>query len=139
MKKMTLTVLGIIVFAASSYAVDVPKAVADAFAKKFPAATSIKWGKENAKEYEAEFKLNGKSISANFLTDGSWVETESEISSSELPAAVTTAVQTKNAGAVISKIFKIEKAKGNTTYEVEIKTGGKKKDLIFNADGNLVK
>ena len=84
----------------SVFAIDVPKAIADAFAKKFPAATNIKWAKENAKEYEAGFKLNGKSISANFLTDGSWVETESEINAAELPALVTSAVQIKNAGAV---------------------------------------
>ena len=91
MKKLFLAITTMFAISASGYAIDVPKAVADAFAKKFPAATNIKWGKENAKEYEAAFKLNGKSVSANFLTDGSWVETESEINTAELPAAVTTA------------------------------------------------
>ena len=60
----------------------VPAAVKSAFAKKFPGAVA-EWGKENAKEYEAEFTFNGKSASANFLTDGSWVETEMQISISE--------------------------------------------------------
>ncbi len=99
-----LSTLGIL---SSTFAIDVPKAIADAFAKKFPAATNVKWAKENAKEYEAEFKLKGKSISANFLNDGSWVETESEISAAELPAAVANAVKLKYADAVILKIFKI--------------------------------
>ena len=123
----------------SGFAIDVPKAVADAFAKKFPGATGIKWGKENAKEYEAEFKLNGKSASANFLTDGSWVETEMEINASELPAAVSNTLKTKHSGASLLKAYKIETAKGGITYEVEIKTGNKKQELIMNADGAIVK
>jgi opacity protein-like surface antigen len=139
MKKLFLAIVSILVISASSYAADVPKAVADAFAKKFPAATNIKWGKENAKEYEAEFKLNGKSVSANFLTNGSWIETESEINTAELPAAVTSAVKLKYADAVMLKIFKIETAKGKITYETEFKTGNKKKELIFNAEGDLIK
>ncbi len=139
MKKLFLAIVSILGIAASTYAVDVPKAIADAFAKKFPAATNIKWGKENAKEYEAEFKLNGNSISANFLTDGTWVETESEIPAAELPAAITTVLQTSYKAAAVLKVFKIEKAKGDTTYEVEIKGVGKKKELIFNRDGTFLK
>jgi uncharacterized membrane protein YkoI len=107
--------------------------------KKVPGATNIKWGKENAKEYEAEFKLGGKSASANFLTDGSWVETEMEINNTELPAAVAAAVQKKHPGAVLIKVYKIETAKGAITYEAEIKTGNKKQELILNADGSVVK
>jgi hypothetical protein len=139
MKKIFLVIVSMLAIAAYTYAVDVPKAIADAFAKKFPGATNIKWGKENAKEYEAEFKLNGKSISANFLTDGTWVETESEIPAAELPAAITTVLQTSYKAAAVLKVFKIVKAKGDTTYEVEIKGAGKKKELIFNTDGTLLR
>lgn len=120
-------------------AIPVPKAVSDAFAKKFPGATNIKWGKENTNEYEAEFKLDGKSASANFLVNGSWVETEMEVSSSELPAAVASTVQTKHPGASILKSYKIEASKGGVTYEVEIKVGGKKQEMIMNADGTMAK
>jgi hypothetical protein len=139
MKKLLLATVCMLAISISTFAVDVPKAVAEAFAKKFPAATNIKWAKENAKEYEAEFKLNGKSISANFLTNGSWVETESEINAAELPAAITTAVKTKYVNAVILKIFKIETATGKVKYETEFKTGNKKKEMIFDAEGNILK
>ena len=79
MKKliMMLTLVASIAFSACGQKLDaskVPAAVKAAFAKKFPGATA-EWGKENSKEYEAEFKLDGKSASANFLTDGSWLET----------------------------------------------------------------
>ena len=44
MKKYILLLVTLFAVNISVFAVDVPKAVADAFAKKFPAATSIKWG-----------------------------------------------------------------------------------------------
>ena len=128
-----------LVISLSTFAVDVPKVVADAFAKKFPSATNIKWGKENAKEYEAEFKINGKSMSANFLSDASWVETEAEIATSEIPAAVKSVVEKKYPGAVISKVFKIDNVKGEVTYEAEIKTGNKKKEVNLKVDGTILK
>lgn len=137
MKKHLVLFIAMIIANISAFAIDVPKAVADAFAKKFPAATGIKWIKENAKEYEAEFKMNGKSVSANFLTDGSWVETEAEISIAELPVAVAAAVKTKHPGAAVLKAYKIETAKGRVTYETEIKTGNKKTEMILNADGTV--
>jgi uncharacterized membrane protein YkoI len=139
MKKYFLLLIAIFSISVYSFAVDVPKAVADAFAKKFPAATNIKWGKENAKEYETEFKLNGKSASANFLTDGSWVETEMQIDISETPAPVTAAIQKKHPGASIIKLYKIDKSKGELTYEAEIKTGNKKQEMILKADGTVIK
>src|SRR5258705_13059424 len=86
----------------------VPAAVKSAFAAKFPGATNVKWGKENAKEYEAEFKLNNNSISANFAMDGSWVETESVIPVADLPAAVTSAIHKKYPGAPITLAEKTE-------------------------------
>ena len=116
----------------------VPTAVKTAFAKKFP-GTTAEWGKENSKEYEAEFKLDGKSMSANFLTDGTWLETEAEISMTDVPSAVKTAVEKKYPGAVISKVYKIDNSKGELTYEAEIKTSGKKKELVLKADGTIIK
>lgn len=116
----------------------VPAAVKTAFAKKFPGATA-EWGKENAKEYEAEFKWNNKSASANFLIDGTWVETEAEINAADVPAAVKSAVEKKYPGAIISKVFKIDNSKGEQTYEAEIKTGNKKKEVVLKADGTIIK
>lgn len=139
MKKYFLTIIAFVAIEISAFAINVPKAVTDAFAKKFPGAINIKWGKENAKEYEAEFKLKGKSVSANFLTDGSWVETEAEISGSEIPDNIADAVNKKHPGSTILKMYKIETAKGITTYEAEIKDGIKKSEMIINEDGSFKK
>src|SRR5258708_25069907 len=105
----------------------VPAAVKNAFTAKYPAATNVKWGKENAKEYEAEFKLNNNSVSANFGLDGSWVETESVIPVSSLPAAVSAAIRAKYPGASITLAEKTEQPGNKVFYEVSIKVNGKKK------------
>jgi hypothetical protein len=118
---------------------DIPVPVKTAFNSKFPRATAIKWGKENAKEYEAEFTFNNNAVSANFKLDGSWVETETTIPVSELPAAVTDAVNTKYPGAVYGRTERIEKPGGKTLYEVNITVNGKKKELELNPDGSLEK
>ena len=118
---------------------DLPALVKTAFSNKYPSVTSIKWGKENAKEYEAEFKLNNTDVSANFKMDGTWVETETTIPANELPAAVTNAVNTKYQGAVYGRTEKIEKPGGKILYEVNITVKGKKKELELDPNGVIVK
>lgn len=117
----------------------VPAAVTKAFNSKFPAAKEVKWGKESAKEYEAEFKLNGNNVSANFKTDGSWVETETEINVADMPAAVTAAITKKYPGATISMAEKTEQPGGKVLYETAIKVNGKKKSVELNPDGSFAK
>jgi polysaccharide deacetylase 2 family uncharacterized protein YibQ len=117
----------------------VPAAVTNAFTAKYPGATEVKWGKESAKEYEAEFKLNGTNVSANFGTDGSWVETETVIKVTDLPAAVTSAIKTKYPGATITMAEKLEQPGGKILYEAAIKVNGKKKSLELKPDGSFAK
>jgi hypothetical protein len=47
-----------------------PKEVVKTFTEKFANASSIKWNRESADEWEAEFKLNGKEMSAAFDNAG---------------------------------------------------------------------
>lgn len=54
---------------------DVPATVKSSFQAKYPGATDAKWKKETSdgkKVYEAEFKLDGKEIEAEFLEDGTF-------------------------------------------------------------------
>jgi Putative beta-lactamase-inhibitor-like, PepSY-like len=141
MKKIFI-VLTMVVFtglSAPCQGITVPEAVKNAFATKFPSATNVKWEKENTKEYEASFKVSGTDISANFTIDGNWVETESEISISELPGTVSSAIMAKYPGAVIKGADKIEKPGGKTFYEADIKLNGKNKELLLNTDGSFIK
>jgi uncharacterized membrane protein YkoI len=118
--------------------ITVPAAVTKAFSEKFHGAAEVKWGKENAKEYEAEFKFNNTDVSANFKTDGTWVETETTIAAADLPAAVSAAMNTKYPAAPIIKTEKLEKPGGIVQYEVVVKVNGKKKEVELNADGSFI-
>jgi hypothetical protein len=139
MKKYVIILSSIMLFSLPLFAITVPVAVSSAFAKKFPGAVQVKWGKESSNEYEAEFKWNGKTMSANFSKNGTWVETETEINVAECPAAVDAAIHNKYPGAVLLKAFRIEKASGSVLFEAELKTGNKKKEMVINENGSLVK
>src|SRR5258705_11534459 len=118
---------------------NLPGPVKTAFNTKFPGATAVKWGKENAKEYEAEFKLNNNSVSANFGLDVSWVETESVIPDSSLPAAVSAAIRAKYPGASITLAEKTEQPGNKAFYDVSIKVNGTTKGIVINPNGSFVK
>ena len=119
--------------------IKVPEVVKNSFATKYPGAKEVKWGKEKAKEFEAEFKLNKTSAFANFGLDGSWVETETRIAVADLPAAVSTAIKTKYPGSPITLAEKTEQPGNKVLYEVVIKVNGKKKAVELNPDGSFVK
>jgi hypothetical protein len=138
MKKL-MTAICIIAFATAAFAITVPEAVKNTFAKKFPAATGVKWDKENAHEYEAGFTLEGKSCSANFSDAGEWLETESSIDFYSLPATIRQSFTTAHKTATVKAAAKIETAKGTVKYEVEYKSGSKTKEVIYNDDGTIAK
>lgn len=132
---IVVLMLAIAGLSADCQSIKVPAAVKTAFSTKYPAATNVKWGKENSKEYEAEFKLNKNAVSANFGLDGTWVETESVIPASELPTAVKTVVNAKYPGASITLAEKTEQPGNKILYEVAFKVNGKKKSIELKPDG----
>ena len=81
--------------------------------------------------------MNNSSVSANFKPDGSWVETETVIPVSELPAAVTAAINSKYPGSVISTAEKLEQPGDKLLYEATIKVNGKKKTVELKPDGSF--
>lgn len=116
-----------------------PTAVTTAFNQKFPYATKVKWGKENAYEYEASFEWKGEKLSANFSDTGEWLETESPIAFNQLPEKVQSAFNVAHKGATVKAVAKIETSKGITKFEVEFKQGVKTVELFYTADGKEIK
>ena len=117
---------------------DVPANVRSAFEQKFPNAQKVKWDKENANEWEAEFKIDNKEYSANFNTSGQWMETEYEISTSEIPAAVNQTLSMDFAGYKVVEAEISETAAGKL-YEFEIKKDKEKMEVAISPDGKLMK
>jgi len=140
MNKIILTALVLLCAAVSSFAQSkTPQAVLDAFNKKFPTATKVKWEKENAKEFEASFNMKGVDYSANYSDTGEWMETESTIAFNDLPKNVQTTFNASHPNAKVKEVAKIETSKGQTQFEVEMKQGMKTVEFLYNSDGTEIK
>ena len=116
----------------------VPAAVTSAFKAKFPTVTKTSWEIENTNEYEAGFKLNGEEVSANFDKTGKWLETETEIKVSALPASVQSALSKDFAGFKINEASKIESLKNGNCFEAEIEKREETFDVLFTTDGKML-
>ena len=140
MKKITFFVLmGIAVsFMSCDNDSNASQKVKDTFAMKFPNATNVEWEKESDTEWEAEFKLNGKEHSSNFMQDGTWIETEYEVSESEIPQVVMDAMNTNFEGYEIEGM-ELTETKDGKAYEMAIEKGESNMEVIIDANGKIIK
>lgn len=118
--------------------VNVPVPVKAAFAKRFPKAEGAKWELEDKKDYEADFKQDGNKWSACFASDGAWLETEHAIKTDALPEAVRETIAAKYADHKLKEAEQAETPKG-TVYEVEFAKGEHEMEVVFSADGTVVR
>ena len=116
----------------------VPAAARATFKAKFPLVKTNTWEKEGDK-YEAGFKQNGITMSALITPAGELVETESDMSPAKLPAAVRATLARDYKAYKVTEAAILVSASGATTYEAEVSQSGKHHDVVFNADGSLVK
>ena len=117
----------------------IPEKVTKAFEQKFKNATLVKWNKENDHEYEASFEWNGQKHSANFSDSGAWIETESSITYAQLPEKVKSTFAKDHKKALVKSIYKIENAKKEIKYEIEIKENLNTIEFIYDSNGKLIK
>ena len=109
----------------------VPAAVKAAFAKAYPTAADVDWEIEDG-NFEAEYEMaDNQEMSVVYDANGTVIETEVPIAFRELPMAVQTAVKGKK----VKETTKITNSKGVVTYEV----GVRRKDMMFDAQGNAIK
>ncbi len=116
----------------------VPEAVKKTFTAKFPKAEGAKWEMEDAKDYEANFTEGGTERSATFDPKGTWLETETGIKASELPAGVTKAIAANYSDQKMKEAEKVETSDRGTLYEVEFTNGEAVQEVQFNADGKVL-
>ena len=112
-----------LLFLTSACAAKPPEAAEKAFFKMFPTAQMVNWAKETKTDWEAEFTINKIEMSANFNDQGTWLETETEISVNDLPKSFTDKVAAENPGWKINEADKIEKPGSIIQYVAEIKKG----------------
>jgi hypothetical protein len=139
MKNICILFVVLSLFSASAFSQkSAPENIKKEFAKKYPTAQNVKWGSEGDNEWEAEFKMNGKEMSASYNNSGKWLETETEISSKELPSAVTASLKKEFAGYKTGEMSIIEnpELKG---YEIALKKGETSLEVIFDNNGVVLK
>ena len=117
---------------------EVPAPVKQAFAKKFPGATDVKYELEK-KDYEINFKDKGVEMSANFDATGKWLETETEIKVSDLPKEVSASVAKNFAGFKISEVAKTETLDKGLIYEMDLKKNKEGFEVQFSPKGDMLK
>jgi autotransporter translocation and assembly factor TamB len=135
--KKHLLLLAAILLATGAYAqknIAAPAAAKAAFQKAYPTATRVKWGKEDA-DYEVNFTLASKEMSAVYDAAGALKETEEDIQLSELPAGITGYIKQHYQGAAIKEAARITKAGGEVNYEAEVN----KTDVLFDKHGKFLK
>lgn len=116
----------------------VPAAVKESFAKKYAGAKVKKWEKEG-NEYEAEFNWKKMETSANFDSKGTFLASEQDIKTSELPKGVSDYCSKNFAGYKISEAAKMTDASGKITFEVEMTKGKTHFDALFDSNGKFIK
>ncbi len=117
---------------------EVPEAVTKAFSEKFAAATDVKWESEEEGEYEAGFTLNGKEMSAEFTADGTWKETETEVSQSDLPAAIVDTLEAAYGEYKVEETEMCETPEGRR-WEIELKKDNTELELVMDDSGKILK
>jgi len=116
---------------------EVPQTVKTAFQKTYPTVKSVKWEKEGD-AFEASFDLQKEEMSALFDAAGNLKEVETEIEVGAMPTAVRNSLTREYANYKVREAAKIV-SENVTTYEAEMKKGKESFDLIFSADGKLLK
>ena len=117
---------------------NVPAAVLQGFKAKFPTVQKGRWEKENATEFEVNFKQNGQSYSALFSPEGKWLETEQEIKAANLPEAVRTSMAKDFNGYKAEEIEKVETADKGLMYEMELEKGKETLEVQFSPEGSVL-
>ncbi len=139
MKNLILIML---VVAATSFSAcgqkKAPEAVKKAFIQKFPTTTAVTWDQENKNEWEAEFKMDGKSMSANFDNNGKWLETEITLSKSDLPASIKKTLESEFPAYKIKDLSSVETIDLNA-YELDLSKGHEKLEILIDANGKILK
>ena len=64
--------------------------------------------------------------------------TEVEINTSALPAAITNSIATNYANYTTEEADRLDMADGTTRFEVELKNGQSKIEVLFEADGTVI-
>lgn len=119
--------------------IKVPSQYEDILHEKYPAATNIRWEREDG-YYVANFIMNANSSEAWFDHNYKWYYTETDIAFGQLPESVQKAFnESAYSSWHIDDIDMVERYNLETIYVIEVENGDAEVDLYYIADGSLIK
>jgi hypothetical protein len=139
MKNFVILIIALSMISVSAFSQkNPPEIVKREFTKKYASAQSIKWNSEEKNEWEAEFTMDGKKMSASYDNSGKWIESETKIMEKDLPASVVSTLnkdfQGYKKGQV--EIFENPEIKG---FELGLKKGETSIEVIIDNSGKIIK
>lgn len=139
MKNIAILIFAFSMISASAFSQkNPPENVKKEFTKKYASAQSVKWDSEEKNEWEAEFTLDSKKMSASFDNSGKWIESETVISEKDLPVKVSETLNKDFQGYKKSHIelFDSMQKKG---FELGLKKGELSVEVIIDINGKIIK
>ena len=143
----SLIVLMTVGFTVAGVAQKAPQQVKEALSEKYPDAAFVEWDYNNDNDeiqgYEAEFILNGQEYNAFFKEEGSWIQTEIEISRKNVPEAIVSTLKSDYDKLRVDGVYKVQSPE-DIQYKVELDMENENENneidyLLFKQDGTLIK
>jgi len=122
----------------SSCQAQVPDAVEAAFDKKYPNEKHSQWKVDRNGNFESHFKKHEKEYRADFTPRGDWIETERSIKKKELPELVRQKLKSDYTDFEIVELEETRHHEKGLFYDVELKKDGKKQDVEFRVNGEII-
>lgn len=139
----TLKILGVLsLMAISANAQDllpteVPQQIRTNFQNSYQNATDVEWEKD-LEYYKVEFEVSRDDYEIWYSANAKVLKTEKEISARNLPAIVSKNIKTNYSGYSIDDVEEVTEG-NNTTYYVEVEKWNDEIDLVYSANGKLLR
>lgn len=113
-----------------------PESVLHSFSSMFPNAKEVEW-EHDEDTWEAEFTSNEHEISVEYTEAGGWIETETTLYRSEVPAPVVEGIYKQFPNA---EFLKFEEVRGEEflAYEVDILHEEEEIEVLISGSGVIL-
>lgn len=105
---------------------------------RFGKDADAKWELSADKSYVANLTVSGHPVKAYFTGNGSWIKTETELLSSQLPSVIVQTVLGAYKGYTISKSLLVDENEKEPVYRLSLKRGGKMTEVVLTTGGVIL-
>jgi Putative beta-lactamase-inhibitor-like, PepSY-like len=114
----------------------VPPTVNTTFTSQFAKTDNIEW-EQYGTNYSVRFGQNGGHYTALFDPSGKWLETSTEMHTSQLSPTVNQAISKQYGGYTVNHVNSLKQYDGDMIYEVNLMRGTEEKVVYLNEKGEL--